>query len=43
MHHLHIDKIARGRHFHVTPNPKHSITIAKMNGCPWEMHVNTVG
>ena len=33
-HHLHINKIARGGHLHVTPNPKHSITIAKMDGCP---------
>ena len=32
VHHLHIDKIARGGHLHVTPNPKHSIIIAKMDG-----------
>ena len=28
MHHLHINKIARGAHLHVTPNPKYSRAIA---------------
>ena len=27
VHHLHIDKIARGVHLHVTPNPKYSRAI----------------
>ena len=26
---LHVE----GKQLHVTPNPKHSITIAKMDGC----------
>ena len=28
VHCLHIDKIKRGAHLHVTPNPKHSRAIA---------------
>ena len=38
-HHLHVNKITRGVHLHVTPNskysiPKYSRAIAMMDRCP---------
>ena len=42
VHHLHINKIARGAHLHVTPNPKYSRAITRWIDTHREMHVITV-